>query len=336
MLSLEELLQGSRSIAIVHGGDADGLASAAMLMSRIPQGASVHLVYAEQGFGEEVLEGLRSASPELTVFIGLGLGVAEARRVSEGLGCRVVVLDTHPGGPVGVYGGALFVNPTTGLGVQYPSVTWLLHDMGVGRELLLPVAVGALRGAVLGGGSWIFEEVAEYSRAMALGLGELINLSRAVDACGKVGDRGCVASTPARLLELSGSPRSSLEEGMWFRALSELSREISGLLRTAEPEERQGYRVYLFKGRFSSSLDLLESLGAGEGVVVAVHRGRVLEAAAITGTVTHTLCEEARRRGLRCRPVLSRAVLWVRGPLHRGISRVLGILDRFGNRTPRL
>jgi len=296
--SLEEALQRFEDVVILHPGDVDGIASASLLLPRAR--GSVRVVFPSMPCidMEELLDEIGSA--ELLIALGMGLTTDDALRLGS-VSNYTVIMDIYRGGPAGRIDNVVFLNPSTGLGIDYPSVSWLLHDMKLGTELL-PLLVGTVTGLTHSRGLWVMEELSHYAARIGLRIHQVNLLSRAIDACHKIGDLRCVESSPVKLLELSNRPEEALKEEMWFKALRELGRELASLATELLHEVTEDVHVYRVRSRYFIARDFFSYIDV-DRKIVAVDLGGVYEL--YTGPVRspEEVCRDVDDLSTSCRAI---------------------------------
>lgn len=298
-----ERLQTRGSVAILYHWDADGAASAAMLLQAL--GEAELLVPRIGLYGAEAVDtdNLRRLRPDTLLVVDYGLRQDGLERLLELSGAsQLVAVDHHLSG-ASSRGRVRVYNPTLSEGRQYPSTTWVLRgllDEAGDLPSVLGVA-GDLEDRMAEHWSWpqvrsILDEHGWSAEALVL-------LGRMVSACSKALNYGCVLRAPEKLLDYGTNLDAALGDDEWRRAYRGVAEEAGRLLRTAEPEELG--RVLLY--RFSSNYYLVSELGRslsrrnpGKIVVVYYERGdgyAEIYVRSRTADLTRAL-EEARRAGL--------------------------------------
>ncbi len=238
--SLWDALRGAGSIGILHHWDADGISSAAAVIS-LAEGATCR--NAIPAIGDYL--GLRAPAEQLMGHrpdLLLGLDLSAPGEVLEEIGraagsTPAIWIDHHSKPPTPPEGVQLYHPEAMGL-ERPPSNSWFLAGL-LGREPGLLGAAGACGdlGEGLPTGPWASRVQGEAARA-GLTLEQLFVLTDLLDSSYRSDSPRGVIEAPRILADNLSSPLRLLEIEAWRRNKSAVDREIERIL--GEPVEERG------------------------------------------------------------------------------------------------
>ncbi len=250
-------LEARGSVAILYHWDADGAASAAMLLQAL---GDAELLVPRIGFyrAEAVdTNRLRRLQPDTLLVVDYGLRQEELEKLLELSGSSQLVVVDHHLSDASSRGRIRVYNPTLTEGRGYPSTTWVLRGLLDEASDLLSVlgVAGDLEDRMVE--HWAWPQVRGILEDHGWSVEALTLLGRMVSACYKALDYGCVLRAPEKLLDYGSDLDAALRDEEWRQAYRSVAEEAGRLLRSAEPEEAG--RVLLY--RFSSGYYLASELG---------------------------------------------------------------------------
>ncbi len=228
------LVRGKRRVAVVHHWDADGIASAALVVEearRVSPKAQVHNgspTIGRWALDEGEIATLRGWAPDALVIVDLAVRDEDLDEILDGLpGVPALLVDHHraevPSHPRLTYWNPVAEGrPET----EYPACSWVLRELlGRPADLLTVLGVFGDRGRGVSG-----EPVWPHLEAFLSGAGmteaEMHRLVDLVDSSAKRVDLPAVNEAVAHLLRGWREPRGLLEVPEWVEGAEEVERAL--------------------------------------------------------------------------------------------------------------
>ena len=227
-------LQGKRSVVVVHHWDADGIASAAMVVEeahRVAPGAVVENVCPTIGrwlLGPEEIARLRDQKPDLVVLVDLAVREDDLQAILDGVDAPALMVDHHrsevPADPrVEFHNPVAMGEPET----ENPSCTWVLKRL-LGRPIDLLAVLGVFGDRGRGvEHEPVWQELEGFLTSSGLEEAEMHLLVDLVDSSAKRKDAVAVEAAVRLLLNGWREPRGLLALEGW----QEGNREVETALR---------------------------------------------------------------------------------------------------------
>ncbi|NOQ54252.1 MAG: hypothetical protein GQ558_06570 [Thermoplasmata archaeon] len=244
---LTSAVRGKGRVAIVHHWDADGIASAALVIEEVrranPDAKTLNRspTIGRWALDAEEIDHLRGWGPDLLVIVDLAIRDDDLDAILDGLpGVPAVMVDHHraevPGHPRLVYH-----NPVAegGAETDFPACTWVLrHLLGRGMDLLTVLGVFGDRGRGVEDEP-VWRDLGPWLEVSDLTWDDMHLLVDLVDSSAKRVDREDVDNAVGLLLEGWKEPLGLVGLDAWNRGNDEVERALIEQLQNG-PETEVG------------------------------------------------------------------------------------------------
>jgi hypothetical protein len=245
------MARGKGRVVVIHHWDADGIASAALVIEEVRRAspaASVHNTSPTIGrwaLDEGEVASIRAWGPDLLVIVDLAIRDDDLDAILDGLpGVPALMVDHHRA-EVPEHPRLVYRNPVAeGLPeTDYPSCSWVLREItGRGMDLLAVLGVFGDRGRGLKDEP-IWETVRGYLDGSGMDWDAMHLLVDLVDSSAKRVDLPAVNAAVGHLLEGWRDPRTLLDLPDWRRGNEEVQRALDSELERGPENVSDGVLV---------------------------------------------------------------------------------------------
>ena len=227
-------MAGRDRVAVVHHWDADGIASAALVIEeayRVLPGVEVVNLSPSIGrwyLGPGEIARVRDWGPDLLVLVDLAVRDDDLGAILDGVGVPVLMVDHHraerPRDPrVEYHNPVAYGEPEE----DYPSCTWVLINL-LGRPVDLLAALGAFGDRGRGvENEPVWPTLQAFLEGSGLEEAEMHRLVDLVDSSAKRVDVAAVNAAVGHLLDGWRDPRSLLSLDEWVRGAAEVEEALA-------------------------------------------------------------------------------------------------------------
>lgn len=239
--------RGKERVAVIHHWDADGVASAALVIEEVMRTApGAHVLNRSPTIGRWALDGTEIAAldewrPDLLVIVDLAIMDNDLDAILDGLqGVHAVMVDHHraevPGHPrLDYINPVAFGEPET----EYPACSWVLRGLlGRGTDLLTVLGVFGDRGRVVAEEP-VWADLEPFLEDSGLTWDDMHRLVDLVDSSAKRVDRQAVDDAVGLLLAGWREPEGLLAHEAWNEGAREVERAMNEQLEHG-PEKEVG------------------------------------------------------------------------------------------------